>query len=375
MMKTDEVVEELRKLIPMSNPKNQKELENPNYALYALAPFWLPHQAICLLAQLKTMDEQTFRTCLNLKKLQISINFAFYGKDEWAEEINKKTEPSGKTGFGDFIMHHFPVPHSKITFLINLHEKLSEAIKNGNLSSKSEFQNKSQKTLLSPSDVILWAQKEKIIIPSELLIRLSFRDQINMLYLPKTFKDEINVYDKWNALCTEHKLSNPFSPLFKKPAHADELFPEEKAENQQENPKLSLESSTSLGLTDRAQEIYDTTLRFRKLAIESYLKNQFDRGAIDYSNLIDKLGAVEKEEFKIYNKAGPWPKMTEHCCRAIASIMRHFNKKILIRDLEQDSYMIEHGKKSRKISSSTFRKWMHAEGIHDRQTLRKNCNK
>ena len=39
MIKTDEVVEKMRKLIPISNPKNQTELDNPNYAIYALAPF------------------------------------------------------------------------------------------------------------------------------------------------------------------------------------------------------------------------------------------------------------------------------------------------------------------------------------------------
>jgi hypothetical protein len=248
-MKTDEVVEELRKLIPISNPKSHKELENPNYALYALAPFWLPHQAVCLLAQLKTIDEDTFRTCLSLKPLQMSINFAFYGKNEWAKEITTKAEPSGKIGFSDFIMHHFPVPHSKITVLRNLHEKLSEAIINGTLSSKPEFQNKSQKTLLSPTDVIIWAQKEKIIVPSELLEGLFFRDQINMLYLPKTFKDEVNVYTKWNRLSIEHKISNPFSPLFQRPASDNEMSSKEKKENLQESDNHPVKPSSSVVLS------------------------------------------------------------------------------------------------------------------------------
>lgn len=367
MMKTDEVVEELQKLIPMSNPKNQKELENPNYALYALAPFWLPHQAICLLAQLKTMDEQTFRTCLNLKKLQISINFAFYEKEEWANEITKKAQPSGKMGFGDFIMHHFPIPHSKITFLKNLHEQLSEAIKNGHLSSKNEFKNNSQTPLLSPPDVVLWAQKEKISLHPELLNGLSHRDQVNMLYLPKTFKDEINVYDKWNSLCIEHKLSNPFSPLFKKLANNDESAVEEKTEKLQESSKSSIKSPTSTGLSNRAKKIYKEITKARKLAIDWYLQTQFNEDAIDYNSLIEQLGIPNIEEFQVYNKGGPKPKLTEHCCRAIGRVMRHFDNGISINDLMQHPLMIKYGHyDSEKISSQTFREWMNAEGIFDR---------
>lgn len=75
-----------------------------------------------------------------------------------------------------------------------------------------------------------------------------------MLYLPKTFKDEIIVYDKWNSLCIEHKLSNPFSPLFKKSANNDESAVEEKTEKLQESSKSSIKSPTGTGLSNRAKK-------------------------------------------------------------------------------------------------------------------------
>lgn len=372
-MKTDEVVEELRKLIPMSNPKNQKELENPNYALYALAPFWLPHQAACLLAQLKTIDEHTFRTCLSLKQLQISINFAFYGKEEWANEIITKAKPSGQMSFGDFIMHHFPIPHSKITFLKNLHEKLSEAIRNGSLPLKNEFQNQSQKTLLSPIDVVLWAQKEKIIIPSGLLDGLCFRDQINMLYLPKVFKDEINVYAKWNSLSIEHKLSIPFSPLFKKPTHNDELSSEEKMENSHESNKPPVKTPNSIALSPRAKEIYDTIEEARKQCILFYLQTQFGEDDVEHIHLVDQFGTPNMEEFVRYNKAGPKPDSTKHRCRALAKVIRHFDEGISIEELENHELMHKYGwRGDEKATSKRFREWMHEEKIYDRPPFDRN---
>ena len=53
---TDEVVNYLEKFRVNSLPKNQIEIEGPNYTMYASAPFWLPHQALCLLAGIKTIE-------------------------------------------------------------------------------------------------------------------------------------------------------------------------------------------------------------------------------------------------------------------------------------------------------------------------------
>ncbi len=111
------------------------------------------------------------------------------------------SKPSGKSNFCDFIINHFPIPHSKLTYLKNLNEKLSKAIESGALLHQKEMINKINETLLCP--------------------------------------------------------------------------------------------------------------------------------LIDYNNLIDKLGTIEEEEFQVYNKGGPWPKVTEHCCRAIGSVIRHFNNRLL----------------------------------------------
>lgn len=359
---TQDVVRFLEKFTPNSQPKSETDIENPNYSIYATARFWFPHQVLCLLAEIKTIEVHTFRTCIALNSLQLTMNSILAKGD---------SQPSGKSDFCDFIINHFPIPHSKLIYLKNLNEKLSKAIESGALPHQKEMINKINETLLCPLNVISWLKAEKITVPLKLLEALAHRDKVDMLYLPKIFPDEINPYGKWTSLRMDYNLSKPNYPVSGIPGFAFTYSPEKRAlDEKNENKTESHELDKSI-LTARAKEIYNNALRVRKLCVESYLKNRFDESAIDYNNLIDRLGTVKEEEFKIYNKAGPWPKMTEHCCRAIGSVIRHFNKEILIRDLEQDSFMIEHGKKNKRISSSTFRKWMHAEGIHDRPSLQK----
>lgn len=239
---TEDVTQYLENFISNSQPKNQTDIDNPNYAIYALAPFWLPHQALCLLAGIKTIEVHTFRTCLALNSLQLKMNSIL---------AVSKSEPSGKNDFCDYVISHFPT-------------KLSEAS--------------------------------------------AHRDKIDMLYLPKIFPDEINPYGKWTSLRMNYNLSKPNYPLGGIPGFAFTSPPDKQDLDEKSNSETDFSELDKSILTERGQEIYHNALRVRKLCIGLYLKNQFGEGAIDYNNLIDQLGAVEEEEFKIYNKAGPWPR-------------------------------------------------------------------
>jgi hypothetical protein len=125
-------------------------------------------------------------------------------------------------------------------------------------------------------------------------------------------------------------------------------------------------------LSKRARKIYEEITKSRKLAIDWYLQAQFKEDAVDYSSLIDRLGIPNIEEFQVYNKGGPKPKPTEHCCRAVGRVMRYLNNDISINDLIRDPLMAKYGMyDSKKTSPQTFREWMNAEGIYDRLPSKK----
>jgi hypothetical protein len=354
---TEEVVNYLEKFPVINLPKNQIEIENPNYTIYASAPFWLPHQALCLLAGIKTIEVHTFRTCIALNNLQLIINSALAKGD---------SPPSGKGDFCDFIIKHFPILQSKLTFLKNLNEKLFKAIESGALPHQKEMINKLNETLLCPLTVISWLKREKITIPTKLLEALAHRDKIDMLHLPKTFPDEINPYGKWTSLRMDYNLSKPNYPVGGIPGFAFTSFPEEQVLGEKSENTTSSNELDKQILTNRAKEIYEKITKARKQCIDLYLDAQFGEDAANYSHLIDQLGIPKIEEFISYNKGGPKPELLKHRCQAIARVIRHFDEKISIKNLETNESMIQFGwRRSERVTFLVFRKWMYAEGIYD----------
>lgn len=360
---TEEVVNYLAKFRVNSLPKNQIEIENPNYTIYASAPFWLPHQALCLLAGIKTIEVHTFRTCIALNEIQLMMNSAL---------ANGNNIPSGKSDFCDFVIKHFPIPHSRITFLKNLNQKLSKAIESGALPHQKEMINKLNEALLCPLNVISWLKAEKITIPPKLLEALTHRDKIDMLYLPKTFPDEINPYGKWTSLRMDYNLSKPNYPVGGIPGFAFISPPDKQDLDEKDKSKVGSSELDTPILTDRAKEIYEKIKKIRKQCISLYLDAQFKKEAFNYSNLIDQLGIPKLEEFTKYNRGGPKPEVVKHRCQATASIIRYFDEKISIEELSNHSSMNQLGwRRAKKVTALAFRKWMHSEGIYDRPRSKK----
>jgi hypothetical protein len=360
---TQNVVRFLEKFTPNSQPKSQTDIENPNYSIYATARFWFPHQVLCLLAEIKTIEVHTFRTCIALNSLQLTMNSILAKGDN---------QPSGKSDFCDFIINHFPIPQSKLTFLKNLNEKLSKAVESGALPHQKEVINKINETLLCPLNVISWLKAEKITVPPELLEALAHRDNIDMLYLPKTFPDEINPYGKWTSLRMNYNLSKPNYPVGGIPGFAFTSPPDKQDLNEKDESRVGSSELDKPILTDRAKEIYEEITKIRKQCISLYLDAQFGKEAFNYSNLIDQLGIPKSEEFTKYNRAGPKPEVVKHCCQATASIIRYFDEKISIEELSKHPSMNQFGwRRTNKVTALAFRKWMHAEGIYDRSRSKK----
>lgn len=197
----DEIIAYLDSFTPNDIIKNPTDIMNPNYTIYGCAPYWTDNQAICLLAGLKTIDENTLTTILNFNKAHLAMNRELFNKS--------KDEPSGQHSFHEFVISNFPIPHGKINYLRNLQKKLKEANPLCMLFKKKEVIEGQSKMLLYPLDLIRWAEDEEIPIPDNLLHALSFRNKLNLLYLPDIFPNEVNIYKRWIHLRIKYNLSKP----------------------------------------------------------------------------------------------------------------------------------------------------------------------
>lgn len=343
---TEELLERLESQ-KINNSPSLKDVETPNYPLYAFAPYWFPHQVICLMTGLAVIDHYTLQTVLALSNLQLLIN---QGACHAGSKIN---DLRGNKDFHEFLIMSFPIPHKKLNYLKNVKQRLEESIKDGSLTHCQV----EKEILLKPEDVVVWAKKQQISIPEKLIEAMTHKGEIDPLYLPKTFKDEINIYGKWTALRIEHNLSKPLACI-----ETSSMFSEE--------TNLS-KSAPLMELTERAQKLHNQVLNTRKqtvlLALDMLFKGEEKTKKL---GLIETIGSPEKEEFEVYNQAGPIPPLLEvsHRCRVLGKLLKEADNTLKIRDLIDHHVMETLGwRQEDKTPLETFRKWMHKEGIFDRQ--------
>jgi len=367
----DRVTNELLNILEshkQNNAPEAKDLENPNYKLYTQAPYWKRHQAICLLSGIAVIDADTFRTLLILKGLKLEISKVL---------SNKKNISKFKRNihFAEYLYMSFPIPHKKLNYIKNISKRVDEAIEKETIPSKVKKTNGINSVLLPPPEIIKWAMAHHIPIPAELAPDKAFDSKVNPLFLPETFPDEINVYGKWRSLLIEYNLSRVqsftelgYSPaLLYNPNHLENLNKSKTSCPKAE--KLSGNNEKEPSLTKRALDIYKEIVDARRRAVDLLLQEMFsEEEKSKYLELIEKCGTISKDEFSQYNEKGPKPKQFEHRCRAIGQVLRFFNEKKTIKELEADPYMAKFGwvqDKNRPLSG-TFRKWMNNEGIYDR---------
>ena len=180
----EQVVTWLKDFQPNSSP-SAKEIKSPNYSIYALAPHWLPHQAICFLCEIASIDIDSFHTMLSL------------------------TPPQWKMKQFLPVVRKLPINSEKVQLLKNTKEKMHQAIQKGSLETTEKIFNDRKQVLLQPRQVIEWAIKEKLLIPNNLIQEMEKRSSVNFIYFDLCFPDEINVYVDYLKSLVKINLNKP----------------------------------------------------------------------------------------------------------------------------------------------------------------------
>jgi hypothetical protein len=358
----DSILKTIEEFVPNVSPKLE-DVENPCYELYGFSPFWIEHQAVCLISGISTIDENSLGTFLAFTDFQLDINKALRAK-------NKIEALSGKQDFHEWVMLNFPIPHRKIHYIRNIKSKLSEAIKSGVLKSQKNIMNEISKNILDPEKVVDWAKHSQIEIYEELSKAIHNRKHINPLYLPMTFPDKINVYGEWSFLRAKYNLSKPIPLIGMKPGTIEDWVPQE---NKNDERKLHSEQRAVHSLEGRAQQLYDFATVARTSVIESTLKELFqndEERAKHIQPLLEKYSKPPLDLFVKYTPKGRMPKdfKKKHRCIAVAHVLRHFDPKITIDRLEVDPLITDYALEKKVLKGTrTFREWMNEEKIYDRK--------
>jgi hypothetical protein len=345
-----QVVEWLKGFRPSSSPTD-KESESPNYPMYALAPFWRPHQAVCLLGDIATIDVDSFRAMLSLTPLQRLLGAVpRRGQDVFDPSVKK---------FSAFISQRVQCLLPKTDFLKNIQERINQACQDGTLHMFEKECRGVKEKLLDPEIVIEWAKKAGIPVPSKLVEEMKKRSKVNPIYFPFVFPDEINLHYEYEKrrILTNHK--SPLSPssLGRSPTTKEEretLFP---SVFKEVNPNI--------------EKLYKTLISARNHVILLFLDHKFPESeGVDeqYLSLIQEHAQFPKETLVKYGEREPSYLKIKHLSIVAAKMFRHFDQKIPIKEIMQDSFMRECVfNRGKPPTLGTFRDWMNEAGIFDKE--------
>lgn len=182
-------------------------VSSPNYPFYIAAPYWLQHQAVCLLAGIAVLDKDTFDTLIHLTELQLKMNLAI----QKGGSFDKSENLTGSENFPTFIIKHFPIPHDKIHYLRNLNEFITAAIENKELEYVAFKHRNYQEKLLDPNRVIHALVKAKQVVSVPILESLDYQKCVDRMQFPKIFPDEITLYGYWETLRIKKNSALPRS--------------------------------------------------------------------------------------------------------------------------------------------------------------------
>lgn len=207
--------DEILKLLQTFNGNDDPTLEalnNPSYSLYIVAPYWSPHQAVCLIAGVSPIDSATFRTLLGLNEISLSLNLAM----QQANALKKDKKNGERQAFYNYVTMHFPIPHNKIHLLKNLNDALQKAIEKKEIKHHTEKHEGINRILLDPEQVIDWAIQNKFSVTKPLIEGLQTRGEISLMSLPKIFSDEISFAAQFERMRSDHnrnvaKMTQPQS--------------------------------------------------------------------------------------------------------------------------------------------------------------------
>lgn len=185
---TESALEKVLELLATFKSNTEPTLENlkePNYQLYANAPFWEQHQAVCLLVGLAPIDRYTLAAIVHLRDLDLLITKAL--------EVKKRGDLSimqSRADFSSYVIHCFPIPHDIIVYLKNVYEWMENKIKEG-LKYTEYKKNNVKHCVFKPEDVILAAESDGIIVPPELKSGVQKFLPGELMRLPNVFPDQI----------------------------------------------------------------------------------------------------------------------------------------------------------------------------------------
>lgn len=173
---TEEVIKLIQKA-PVNAQPTAAIVNTPNVPFYIVAPYWLQHQAVCILADIAMLDKYTFLELIHLPDIQLTINSELQS----GENLRHKESLYDRENFSDFIMYRFPIPHDKIDYIKNLNDFFTDAIKKGELKYIEQRYNDFPEKLLDPVQVINIAIQAGITISQPILQSLQFRDKVDRM--------------------------------------------------------------------------------------------------------------------------------------------------------------------------------------------------
>lgn len=219
-----------------------QELRNPDYHIYANAPYWRVHQAVCLLTGIAILDRETFDTMVHLPEINLMINKALTQKGIIQVEKVKYND------FVNLVTYYFPVPHDTIHYIRNVYKKLTLALENGSLKFTEISIRGIKEKGLDPLSTIEFALTNGIDIPEDLTLLMLNRKNIKLLKLPEIFPDKISFYGLWVKLKIEDNkkktgyipVSNPINVPFCPPPFENEYDDGKTLSEQELNFPLNL---------------------------------------------------------------------------------------------------------------------------------------
>lgn len=322
------------------------ELGEPSYEKWIRSRFWTESQTKCILLRLPVLEEMFLNIFINSNSLSDYINYLAY----------------------------YPINKKQLQNLKRLNYLMLEAIRLGELTITQQ----QEKVLISPNDAINWVETNKEFpLPSELLKMKNQVSPHSTFQADDLLEEDILISRKFT---TERLMREQSDAFFYSIAMGGVL--EENIDDGFIHDKLHTISGQLKAVQEEDRLYTEKAHHALKKAIEArdrvivLAKGALSKAGIGMSGArpTPEYMKVCDEEFEKYHKRVPPLLFKEHECRALGLLLRDINPKIKIREIENHEFVREFVwfQKNASITSDSFRKWIHREGIYD-QEKKRNC--